>query len=113
MEAELIRSAVQWGPGLLIAIFMLAGLFKLANSVGIKLVAASEKQATALSAQAQSMEGLTQSIRDFVQRDSGEHREMLVLLRYIAQQNQTFDEVRIEHNIRKEQTHPHCPLRTA
>lgn len=85
-EQEIIKSAVQWGPGLVIAAILLIGLFRLAGGVGMRMASASEQQATALSAQAQSMEGLTNSIRDFVQRDVSEHREMLVLLRFMVQQ---------------------------
>lgn len=111
MEEALIKAASEWGPGLLIAALLLAGLFRLASGVGMKMVAASEKQAAALSAQAQSMEGLTRSIADFVGRDGSEHREMLVLLRFIAQRQESFDEVRVEHDRRKEQAHPHCPAK--
>jgi len=36
-------------------------------------------------------------------------REMPVLLRFIAQQQKELEEVRIEHETRKKQTHPDCP----
>ncbi len=113
MEDALMRALVNAGAGGIIAAMVLFGLYRLAYSIGLKMVAASEKQAEALSAQAQSMEGLTKSIRDFVGRDNSEHREMLVLLRFIAQQQQIFEEVRLEHIKRKEQAHPLCPVKPA
>lgn len=94
MDSETIKYLAEWGPGLVIGVLILAGLFRLADKVGMRLVAASEKQATALSAQAQSMESLTGALREFVTRDSSDHREMLVLLRLIAQEQQ--EEVHFE-----------------
>lgn len=98
MELETIKRAVEWGPGLLIGVLIVGGFFRLADRVGMRMVAASEKQATALSAQAQSMESLTSALREFVTRDSSEHREMLVLLRFLSQDSQGFgsEEVLIE-----------------
>ena len=96
METETLRQAAAWGPGLLLGVLILAGLFRLADRVGMRLVAASERQAAALSAQAEAMQGLTSSLREFVTRDSSEHREMLVLLRFIAQEQQDFEEARHE-----------------
>jgi len=103
MQEELVKSALMWGPGLMIGVLILLGLYRLAEGVGMKMVAASEKQAAALSAQAQSMEGLTKSLQDFVTRDSTEHREMLVLLRFMAQDWKYEDEVIVEQVIRSEQ----------
>ena len=99
MDPETTKHLAEWGPGLLMGLLILAGLFRLADRVGMRLVAASERQATALAAQAEAMQGLTSSLREFVTRDSTEHREMLVLLRFIAQEQQhTFEEEdRVEH----------------
>ena len=100
MDAETLRHMAEWGPGLLIGVMILAGLFRLADRVGMRLVAASERQAEALAAQAEAMQGLTTSIRDFVTRDNSEHREMLVLLRFIAQEQQHSreqEEEKVEH----------------
>ena len=86
---------------------------RLAESVGSRMVAAFEHQAAAIARQATSMEGMTHSIEEWMGRDSTEHREMLVLLRYIAQQQQAFEEVRVEHNLRKEQANTHCAVKPA
>lgn len=110
MEQELLSALINAGVGGLIAaliIFLIYRLVsKLALDVGMRMVKAFESQA-------ESMEGLTKSIDDFVSRDNSEHREMLVLLRFIAQQQQAFEEVRVEHNLRKEQTHPYCPVKSS
>ena len=111
MEQEFLKALINAGAGALIALLILVGLYRIASNLGGRFIEAQERQAHALGAQAQSIAGLTRSIQDFVGRDSSEHREMLVLLRFIAQQQQSFDEVRIEHNNRKEQTHPHCPVK--
>lgn len=111
MEQELLKALINAGVGAVIALIILVGLYRITSRLGLKFIEAQQEQATALIRQAQSMEGLTKSIQDFVQRDNSEHREMLVLLRFIAQQQQVFEEVRIEHNQRKEQTHPHCPIK--
>jgi hypothetical protein len=89
---------------------ILVGLYRLAGRLGGRFIEAQQGQAEAMGRQAQSMEALTASIKDFVGRDSSEHREMLVLLRFIAQRQQDFEEVRLEHKRRKEQAHPHCPV---
>jgi hypothetical protein len=113
MEYSPIKALVDAGVGAFIALVILAGLYRMASGLGAKFISAQQSQAEALGAQAQSLEGLTRSIRDFVVRDNSEHREMLVLLRYIAQQQNSLEEVRVEHNKRKEQAHPHCPLKTS
>ncbi|MDP2167467.1 MAG: hypothetical protein Q8J64_03950 [Thermodesulfovibrionales bacterium] len=113
IETEFMKALINAGVGAFIALLILVGLYRIAHRIGIEFVRAQQAQAEALGRQAQSMEGLTMSIQDFVGRDSGEHREMLVLLRFIAQQQQTFDEVKVEHNYRKKQAHPHCPVKSS
>jgi hypothetical protein len=113
MEQEFLKALVNTGSGAIIALFMLAGLYRIANRLGTRFIDAQVEQAEALGRQAQSMEGLTQAIQDSIKKDNSEHREMLVLLRFIAQQQQAFEEVRVEHRQRKEQAHPHCPVKTS
>ena len=112
-EQTFIKALVDAGVGAVIALFILAGLYRIAGRLGGRFIEAQQSQAEALGAQAASIEGLTRSVQDFVVRDSSEHREMLVLLRYMAQQQNSFEEVRLEHNRRKEQAHPHCSLKTS
>ncbi len=95
--SAVLKSLVFWGPGAILALSIIYALFKLATGVGLKIAEALTAQANAQTAQATSMEGLKAAITTFVMRDSGEHREMLVLLKYIAQHQQEMDEVRREH----------------
>ena len=95
--SELLKSLVFWGPGAILALAMIWALYRLADKHFGSFIAAQQAQAVALGAQASSMEGLKVSIQAFVAKDNGEHREMLVLLKYIAQHQQEMDEVRREH----------------
>ena len=84
MEQEIWKSLIFWGPGMVLAIIILYGLFKLANTVGLKFIATLKDQACSMAAQATSMENLSKSIEIFCQRDNSEHREMIILLKVIA-----------------------------
>jgi hypothetical protein len=81
------NSLFDWGPGVLIAAMILYGLYKLllrlGRDVGMKIVGALEKPATALNQQAESMDRLTRSIEGFVSRDQTEHREIIMLQKVI------------------------------
>lgn len=92
----MMDALVNAGAGSLIAVFMTVGAYRLLSSLGGKFIEAEQKQAEALGSQAQAMCGLTASVREFMDRDSGEHREMLVLLRFLAQQQRDMEEVIIE-----------------
>lgn len=111
-ENELLKALLNAGSGAVIALIILLGLYRLAGRLGARFIETQRRQAEALGAQAQSLAGLTRAIREFVGRDVSEHREMLVLLRFIAQQQKALEEVRIEHGIRKKQAHPHCAAGT-
>jgi hypothetical protein len=113
IESAVLKALIDAGVGTFLALIILLGLYRIANRLGGKFVEAQQRQAEALGAQAQSIEGLTRSVGDMVRNDNTEHREMLVLLRVMAQRQQDFEEVRIEHNRRKEQAHPHCAAGTA
>jgi len=79
-----------WGPGLLITLIMLYGLYRLllglGEKVGIKILGALEKPTDALSQQASSMDRLTASIKDYVSRDQSEHREIIILQKVILEE---------------------------
>ncbi len=112
VEREIVRALIDAGAGATIALVMLVGLYRIVRGLGAQFIEAQHRQAEALGAQAQSVAGLTTSVRDFVKADNTEHREMLLLLRFIAQRQRSFEEVRIEHIKRKEQTHPRCTAGT-
>jgi len=84
------NNAIKWGPGLLIALIMLYGLykllFKLGRDVGLKIVGALEKPTDALGQQAASMDRLTLSIKDYVGRDANEHQEIIILQKVIRRE---------------------------
>jgi len=109
-EHELIKSFINAGTGALMAFIILVGLYRIANRLGLEFVKAQKEQAQALLRQAQSMEGLRDSIQGFVARDNSEHREMLVLLKYIAQKQEEMERLKREHDEfhkgEKDETHP-------
>lgn len=109
MEEAITKALINAGVGGLLAVLVLVGLYRIVQSLGEKFIEAQRGQAEALGRQAQSLEGLSTALQDFTGRDNTEHREMLVLLRFIAREQNDFDEVRREHNTRKKQTHPQCP----
>jgi hypothetical protein len=98
MLNKLLESLINWGPGAVLAGLMLLGLYKLADKFATKSVEAQTAQAVALAAQAKAMEGLQSSLKQFVERDNGEHREMLVLMKYTAQHIQVLLEMKQEHD---------------
>lgn len=89
---EIFKALNFWGPGAVICGLMIFALYKLAtftiSRFGDKFIASQVALAESAAKQAQSMEGLRDSIQGFVLRDNSEHREMLVLLKYMAQGHQ-------------------------
>lgn len=83
------RNLFEWGPGLLLSVIILFGLYKvllrLGREVGLKIITALEKPAAALNQQAASMDKLTVSIKDYVGRDQNEHREIIILQKIILE----------------------------
>lgn len=69
-------NAIKWGPGMVISLVMLYGLYR----VILKIF---DKPTQALMNQAQSMDRLTSSIQDYVKRDQSEHREIIILQKVI------------------------------
>ncbi len=97
MEEKLLVAAINAGVGGAIAALIIVLTYKLVKHLLSKV---GEKVAEALTRQATAMETLTASIKTSLEKDDGEHREMLVLLKYIAQRSQAFDEVEREHHER-------------
>ena len=78
MEQELLKSLIQWGPGMIIAALILYGLYKFATGVGMKFIECTKQQAVAI-------ERLTKAIEDSIGRDNNEHREIIILLKVISE----------------------------
>jgi hypothetical protein len=93
-----VEALVNAGVGAVIAVVILVGLYRIVGRLGGKFIEAEQRQAEALGAQAQAMEGLTRSVGEFLARDMTEHREMLVLLRFMVQRKDRLEEVRREHD---------------
>jgi hypothetical protein len=101
---EVLKSLVFWGPGALIAALMIWVTFKLLLHMGTKVadlggefIKSQQAMAEASGRQAQSMEGLRDSIQASVGRDNSDHKDMLVLLQYIANHQETFMKTSREH----------------
>jgi hypothetical protein len=81
MELEFWKSMIFWGPGMVLAVLILIGLFRLAGNVGFKIAGAFENQAGSLASQAKSMDNLSNSIENFCKMDNAEHREIIILIK--------------------------------
>jgi hypothetical protein len=79
------NSFFDWGPGMLIALVVLYGLYHLIRGIGLKIVMALERPAGSLDRQAESMAKLTDSIQAFVERDRSEHREIIILQKVLVE----------------------------
>ncbi len=82
---EVLKSLVFWGPGMIIAVVLIAAFYKLADKYLGEFIKAQQGQAESLAKLAQGTEGLRDSIQGFITRDNSEHREMTILLKYIVQ----------------------------
>ena len=76
MEDKLIVAALDAGVGGMIAAMIIFLAYKLAG----KFLGGTNE---ALTRQAIAMEGLTDSIKEFVSRDNNEHKEILIMLKLI------------------------------
>ncbi|MEK6744282.1 MAG: hypothetical protein AABZ15_11750 [Nitrospirota bacterium] len=89
MEEQLFEAVINAGVGALIAIAIIFFTYKLVSAlllkVGAEMVGAFKGQTEAMTRQAVSMEMLTKSLSDYVLRDNSEHREIIILLKVIAE----------------------------
>ncbi|MDR2018553.1 MAG: hypothetical protein LBQ00_06760 [Syntrophobacterales bacterium] len=69
---------------MVIAWFTLTALYKLADKYLGEFIKAQQGQATSLAQLAQGTEGLRDSVQAFVTKDNSEHREIIILLKFIA-----------------------------
>lgn len=95
---EIIKTLVFWGPGAVIAALIIFSLYKLADKFAGRAIEAQQAQAVALAAQADAMKNLQQTMSEYISRDNGEHREMLVLMKYTAQHIQGLLVMKTEHD---------------
>lgn len=81
---NLIQSAIDHGPGMIIALIILYGLYKLFKDVGLKIAGSAKQMADAVNVQTESMKRLGSSVEEYVSRDQMEHKEMILLLKVIS-----------------------------
>jgi cytochrome bd-type quinol oxidase subunit 1 len=74
-----MQALINAGGGLLIALVILIGLYRLADKHGAQFIEAQQSQAAAMGKQAEAMEEMKTSIKEFIGRDNSEHREILIL----------------------------------
>ena len=83
-------SLIDDGPGMLALLVVLYGFYRLllhlGSQVGLRIIGSLEKPAEALTRQAESMDRLTSSIQDYVNRDADEHKEIIMLQKVIRQE---------------------------
>ncbi len=79
LSAPIVQALIQAGGGLLIALTILLGLYRLADKHGTQFIQAQKDQAVAMGKQAESMDEMKTSIKEFIGRDNSEHREILIL----------------------------------
>ncbi len=75
--AELLTQA----PGLVVALCVLGGLYRLLNKYGDTFIKTQQSMAESMGAQAQAMTSLTGSMQGFITRDNGDHQEMMIILK--------------------------------
>jgi len=101
--SEAVKGGVAVVALLIVVFAFIGGLFwllkNLGTSVGIKIVGALEQPSAALTLQAQalakqsgSLDRLTEVFQAYTDRDRGEHREILILLKMIAAKVSHFEE---------------------
>lgn len=105
MEEKIVEALISAGVGGIVAIVIIYFTYKLAREVLLKIgsqVAVSlESAGSALTRQAQSIEGLSRSLQEFVARDNAEHREIIILLKVISER---FDNLEDRWNRRRNDT---------
>lgn len=91
----LIQSIIDHGPGMVIAVIILVGLFRLFKDVGLKIADSAHQMASAVEVQTESMKSLGNTFQQYVSRDNTEHREIIILLKVIGEKFDKMEE-RIE-----------------
>ena len=79
ISPQIWQALINAGGGLLIALTILIGLYRLADKHGTQFIQAQRDQAIAMGRQAESMEDMKTAIKEFIGRDNSEHREILIL----------------------------------
>lgn len=89
---EVIKSLIFWGPGAVLAVVIIIAIYKLAEKFIPEFIKTQIDLAEATGRQAQSMEGLKDSIQGFVTKDNTEHREIIILQKCIMEKIEHIEE---------------------
>jgi hypothetical protein len=96
MAPDLFKTLIDAGVGGALAALILFLTYKLVSrllmTVGLKIAGSLQAQAEALTKQSVSMESLAKSIQEFCSRDNNEHREIILLLKYISKRTDAIKE---------------------
>ncbi|MDA8326198.1 MAG: hypothetical protein M0033_08255 [Nitrospiraceae bacterium] len=85
LSPAIVQALINAGGGLLIALVILLGLYRLADKHGVQFIAAQQAQAVAMGKQAESMEDMKASLKEFIGKDNSEHREILILQKLVIE----------------------------
>ncbi len=92
LSPQVWQALISAGGGLLIALVILLGLYRLADKHGSQFIEAQQQQAAALGRQAQSMEDMQTAMKEFIGRDNSEHREILILQKLTIDKLKTLED---------------------
>ncbi len=92
LSPDIAKALISQAGGLLIALVILVGLYRLAHKFGEAFLKAQRAQAEALGKQAQSMTDLHCTLSDYFKRDNTEHREILILQKLTVEKLQNMGE---------------------
>ncbi|WP_027358415.1 hypothetical protein [Desulforegula conservatrix] len=92
-ELEVVRTAMDMGGTIFIVILLVVCLAVLAWRFGgsamkcmAEFIAAQQRQADAMTAQAASMSDIKNAVHEYITRDNSEHREILLGLQVLARE---------------------------
>jgi len=86
---ELIKILANLGGVVVVAWLLIRMIGKLLGNYGAAFIGTQEKMAEAMGRQAQSMGGMKDTLVDFVGKDSGEHREIILGLQVVGRELKT------------------------
>ncbi len=92
LSPQIWQAVINAGGGLLIALVILLGLYRLADKHGSQFIAAQQQQAVAMGRQAESMEQMQTAMKEFIGRDNSEHREILILQKMTVEKLSALEE---------------------
>ena len=108
---ELIKILANLGGAVVVAWLLIRMVGKLLGKYGAAFICAQEKMAEAMGRQAQSLSGMKETLCDFVGKDSGEHREIILGLQVVGRELKTLTRhvMRLNDGHESDTTQPDSP----